>query len=139
MHFAQTRLRSRRIAPMAKPPAVPDVSGLRRRPQRSQATLHGVVFEILAGSRDTPPGRWAPPLRRFKRDIQYAAAFRLHHGCCFRVWEVGSEVPRDQRYAAPSPVWMASVQTDVASNTEMAHPTRFERVTFAFGGQRSIQ
>jgi hypothetical protein len=27
----------------------------------------------------------------------------------------------------------------ILSDTQMAHPTRFERVTFAFGGQRSIQ
>ena len=32
-----------------------------------------------------------------------------------------------------------SADSDVREGRKLAHPTRFERVTFAFGGQRSIQ
>jgi hypothetical protein len=42
-------------------------------------------------------------------------------------------------YVALSPPWMAQVQTYMASNKKVAHLIRFECVTFAFEGQRSIQ
>src|SRR5690242_6006773 len=49
---------------MVTPAAVADVTDLlKRRSWRSPATLHGVVFEILAGSRVTPPGSGTPSLR----------------------------------------------------------------------------